>query len=184
MPAKLFISYSRTDKSVAQMVADALKNEGYDVFWDVDIPPGQRFDAYILSELQQSDAAIVLWSTHSVASDYVKEEAEYAKTQSQLVPVRIDDTGLPFGFARIQTTDLIHWEGSTRDPEWRRVVDAIESSLRIRERHAPQVEQTRPSTPTKTVMPKRTFLGVHAILAIVMMVVMIVGIAMFVLRIL
>lgn len=192
MPAKLFVSYSRTDKAVARLVADALKHEGYDVFWDVDIPPGQRFDAYILSQLEQSAAVIVLWSTHSVASDFVKEEAEHAKAQSQLVPVRIDDTGLPFGFARIQTTDLLHWHGSTRDPEWRRVVDAIESSLRMRERaaigpekfdgDAAQVDRTSRSTPAKTEIPQRKIFSAPAFLTATMMVVMLAGIAFFLLR--
>ncbi|TFH28449.1 MAG: toll/interleukin-1 receptor domain-containing protein [Myxococcales bacterium] len=192
MPAKLFISYSRTDKAVARLVADALKHEGYDVFWDVDIPPGQRFDAYILSQLEQSDVVIVLWSTHSVASDFVKEEAEHAKTQSRLVPVRIDDTGLPFGFARIQTTDLLDWHGSTRDPEWRRVVDAIESSLRMREQaaigpekvdgDAAQVDRTSRSTPAKTEIPQRKLFSGPAFVTTMMMLVMLAGIAFFLLR--
>lgn len=192
MPRKLFISYSRMDKAMAQKVADALKDEGYDVFWDADIPPGQRFDAYILSQLEQSDAAIVLWSTHSVTSDYVKEEAEHAKTRGQLVPVRIDDAGLPFGFARIHTTDLIHWHGSTRDPEWRRVLAAIESRLPP-DHHAGgdsdksaentlRADPARRSMPPNTVIPKRTFLSGPVLVAIATMVGMLAGFVYFALR--
>lgn len=195
MSKKIFISYSRKDKTVARRVADALEIQGYDVFWDAEIPPGQKFDTYIFSQLEQSDAVIVLWSAHSIASDYVKEEADYAKTNSVLVPLRVDQTALPFGFARIHTTDLFHWHGSIQDPEWRRVVDAIESSLKSRDdihddetepEGAPiELEASRRSIPVEDVKPQRTHVSASAIsyivvLAIVM--VMLLGIFVFALR--
>ena len=129
MAKKLFISYSRIDKGVAERVANALQVQGYDVLWDREIPAGQKFDSYILSQLGQSEGVVVLWSKDSVRSDYVKEEADYGKTQSVLVPLRIDETMLPFGFTRIHTTDLLTWDGSIDHPEWRRVLHAIEVSL-------------------------------------------------------
>ena len=129
MSRKLFISYSHEDKSVAKHVAEALSQRGYDVFWDAKIPTGMTFDTYIYQELEDTDAVIVLWSTHSVESDYVKEEAEYAKKKSVLVPLTIDATDPPFGFARIQSTDITGWDGSTEDPRWQTVVDSIEAIL-------------------------------------------------------
>ena len=129
MSRKLFISYSHEDKSVAKPVAEALSQRGYDVFWDAKIPTGMTFDTYIYHELEGSNAVIVLWSKHSVDSDYVKEEAEYAKNNSVLVPLTIDATNPPFGFARIQTTDISGWHGSTKDPRWQTVVDSIEAIL-------------------------------------------------------
>lgn len=192
MSKKLFISYSRKDKMVAQRVADALEIQGYDVFWDAEIPPGQKFDAYIFAQLQQSDAVIVLWSAHSIASDYVKEEADYAKTNSALVPLRIDQSALPFGFARIHTTDLFHWHGSIQDPEWRRVVDAIDSSLKSRDgihddetepEEAPiELEESRRSIPIEVVKPQRTHVSASAILAIAIVMIMLLGIFVFALR--
>ena len=71
----------------------------------------------------------MLWSKHSIDSDYVKEEAEYAKNNSVLVPLIIDATDPPFGFSRIQTTDISGWDGSTKDPRWQTVVDSIEAIL-------------------------------------------------------
>jgi len=189
MSNKLFISYSRKDKTVARRVADALEIQGYDVFWDAEIPPGQKFDTYILSQLEQSDAVIVLWSVHSIASDYVKEEAAYAKTNSVLVPLRIDQTALPFGFARIHTTDILHWHGSIQDPEWRRVVDAIESSLQDRpsirsDRSVPPgdaMEASRRSIP-ETAKPQRPYTGATAILGIAIAMILLLGIFLFALR--
>ena len=86
MSRKLFISYSHEDKSVAKQVAEALSQRGYEVFWDAKIPTGMTFDTYIYRELEDSDAVIVLWSKHSIDSDYVKEEAEYAKTSACSFP--------------------------------------------------------------------------------------------------
>jgi hypothetical protein len=192
---KLFISYSRKDKVMARRVADALEIQGYDVFWDAEIPPGQKFDSYIFSQLEQSDAVVVLWSTHSIASDYVKEEADYAKTNSVLVPLRIDNTGLPFGFARIQTTDLFEWQGSIQDPEWRLVVEAIESSIQGRRTSPPpeleteevgdELEASRrsiPFEPVQPVKPKRTHVSASAILAIAIVMFMLLGIFVFAMR--
>jgi non-specific serine/threonine protein kinase len=59
----------------------------------------------------------------------VKEEAEYAKKKSVLVPLTIDATDPPFGFARIQSTDISGWHGLTKDPRWQSVVDSIETIL-------------------------------------------------------
>jgi non-specific serine/threonine protein kinase len=129
MSRKLFISYSHEDKPVAMQVAEALSQRGYEVFWDTKIPAGKTFDTYIYDELEKTDAVIVLWSKHSVDSDYVKEEAEYAKKKSVLVPLSIDATEPPFGFARIQSTDISGWHGSTKDPRWQTVVDSIEAIL-------------------------------------------------------
>jgi len=129
MSRKLFISYSHEDKSVARQVAKALSQHGYEVFWDTQIPTGMTFDTYIYHQLEQTDAVIVLWSKRSVDSDYVKEEAEYAKKNSVLVPLSIDATEPPFGFARIQSTDISGWHGSTEDPRWQTAVDSIEAIL-------------------------------------------------------
>lgn len=193
MPKKLFVSYSRKDKDMARRVADALEIQGYEVFWDAAIPPGQKFDAYIFDQLQTSDAVVVLWSMHSTASDYVKEEADYAKTNSVLVPLRIDQTTLPFGFARIHTTDLLHWHGSIQDPEWRRVVDAIESSIRDRqnlgldaaenqELEPEELEASRRSIPVQVAKAPRTHVSASAILAIAIVMIMLLGIVVFALR--
>jgi hypothetical protein len=129
MPRKLFVSYTREDKAIANKVAEALASHGYDVFWDVKIPTGEKFDTYLFRKLNESNAVVVLWSINSVQSDYVKEEAEFGKNHKALVPLRIDQTPLPFGFTRIQTTDIADWYRSARAPEWQLVVDSIESAL-------------------------------------------------------
>ena len=50
--ADIFVSYSRSDKArVAPLVA-ALEAEGWSVWWDPEITPGEEFDALISKELE------------------------------------------------------------------------------------------------------------------------------------
>jgi hypothetical protein len=57
----------------------------------------------------------VLWSRHSVQSDWVHIEADEAKRRRILVPALIDDVQIPLAFRRIQTANLVDWaEGSPR----------------------------------------------------------------------
>jgi hypothetical protein len=129
MTKRLFVSYANPDKTIAKKVVEALSLYGYDIFWDTNVPTGQTFDTYIHANLTQSDAVIVLWSRHSVVSNYVKEEAEYAKKKGILIPLRIDETDFPFGFSRLQTTDIIGWSGSIQEPVWRHVIGSIQETL-------------------------------------------------------
>ncbi len=107
----IFLSYSRHDVDKARLLARALEAEGFSVFWDRHIQAGQVFDQVIREELNDAGAVIVLWSRDSVASDWVKDEAERAKARGALVPVLIDDVPLPLGFGRVQTAEIRAWRG-------------------------------------------------------------------------
>ena len=57
--ADIFVSYSRSDKArVAPLVA-ALEAEGWSVWWDPAIAPGQQFDRMIADELERARAVLV-----------------------------------------------------------------------------------------------------------------------------
>jgi hypothetical protein len=180
MPPKLFISYSHEDKPVAKQVAEALSQRGYEVFWDAKIPPGMTFDTYIFENLQGSNAVIVLWSKHSIDSDYVKEEAEYAKHHRMLVPLNIDGTDLPFGFTRIQATDISGWHGPMQEGQWQTVVDSIEEILvRTSDPGSENQRTTHESIPVEHVgdppQGQRLQVNVAATLATVIVLIMLVG---------
>ena len=180
MSPTLFISYSHEDKPVAKQVAEALTERGYDVFWDAKIPPGMTFDTYIFEKLQGSNAVIVLWSKNSIRSDYVKEEAEYAKHHSVLVPLNVDGTDLPFGFTRIQATDISGWPAGTRDGPWQSVVDSIEEILNRRSDPGRESESTTPESPpvervSDPPQGQRLQVNVAATLATVIVLIMLVG---------
>lgn len=89
--ADVFISYSQQSKSSAEALAEALSDRGIEVWWDTRLTSGQRFDDVIRGELEQADAAIVIWSPASVASSYVKMEAGIAFGWDKLITVRTDE---------------------------------------------------------------------------------------------
>lgn len=126
--ADVFISYTRKDQEERGRVvpiAEALKAEGYDVFYDVQIPPGSSWDQELQAKIDAARYVIVLWSHQSIDSDWVKEEAEIAKKAGKLIPVFLDRVPAPLGFGRIEGADLSGWDGSRDDVEWRNLVAVL-----------------------------------------------------------
>ncbi len=109
--ADIFISYASEDRGPAGRLAAALESCGWSVWWDRHIVAGQAFDEAIERELERAKCAVVLWSRHSIASEWVKNEAAAAAERGVLVPAQIERVKLPLEFRRRQTADLTGWEG-------------------------------------------------------------------------
>ena len=77
----VFLSYAHADQARARAVAFALEQCGYQVWWDQLIEGGSRFASSIDEALEKADAIVVLWSRHSVQSDWVRTEAGVAATR-------------------------------------------------------------------------------------------------------
>jgi formylglycine-generating enzyme required for sulfatase activity len=108
----IFISYAKEDRGKAKDIADALKQQGYSVWWDRSIRPGEIFDTVIEAALDAANCVIVLWSNTSVSSDWVKTEASEGKQREILIPVLIErDVKIPLAFRRMQAADLRDWKG-------------------------------------------------------------------------
>ena len=112
--ADIFISYAREDQEVAQQLAGALEAQGWSVFWDRVIPAGETWRSFTGKALKDAQCVVVAWSTSSIDSDWVHEEAEDAKERGILVPVFIESVAPPFGFRAIQAADLVGWNGDAR----------------------------------------------------------------------
>ena len=59
-PPRVFLSYSRADQARARALAGALEQAGVQVWWDDRIEGGAAFAKAIETELQASDAVLVL----------------------------------------------------------------------------------------------------------------------------
>lgn len=107
----VFLSYAREDCATAQSLADVLRARGRSVWMDSAVQAGEYWDATIEAALRESRCVIVLWSSASVQSHWVRSEAEQARQRGILVPARIASIDLPYGFTRLHTADLIEWRG-------------------------------------------------------------------------
>lgn len=125
----IFISYARPDQPMVEALAEVLAEQGWSVWWDRSIPAGQNFDETISAALDQARCVVVLWSSHSIASDWVREEALEGAQRRILVPVLIEDVRIPLGFRRIQAARLENWQKGTDNPEFRSFVADIATIL-------------------------------------------------------
>jgi hypothetical protein len=121
----IFISYAREDREIAGRLAGALEAAGWSVWWDSKLRAGTPFDRVIERELDAAASVIVLWSEHSAASEWVQHEATAAADRGVLVPARIDEARLPLAFRRHQAADLIGWEGDSRHPGYKAILEAV-----------------------------------------------------------
>jgi DNA/RNA endonuclease G (NUC1) len=121
----VFISYARTDQAIAENVAETLRSEGFEVWFDKSIYAGADWENMILSTLASAKAILVLWSTRSVDRPWVIKEAAIGMQTRKLVPAKIDDCKLPEGFASLQTAKMIGWNGSDPHPELERLLAGL-----------------------------------------------------------
>ena len=123
--ADVFVSYARADKArVAPLVA-AIEAQGWSVWWDPEISPGQEFDIQIAAELKLARAVVVVWTPKSVESRWVRGEAREAVERGILVPVRFDAARLPIDVRALHTTDLDDSGLDTRSPQVQEVLRAL-----------------------------------------------------------
>ena len=84
----VFISYSRPDREAVTRLAEAVEAEGYDVWWDADLPPHLSYGDVITAKIGMAKAAIVVWSQASVTSEWVRAEADMARAPLPLAMAR------------------------------------------------------------------------------------------------
>ncbi len=122
----VFVSYARDDQAKAQAIAKALEARGFDVWWDPQLLPGESYASKIQGVLESAKAVLVLWSTHSVESPWVLDEAGMGRSRAALVPVLIDAVEPPIGFRQLQAENLIQWPALEAQANFERVVKALE----------------------------------------------------------
>ena len=152
--ADIFVSYSRTDKARVAPLVSALEAQGWSLWWDPEISPGDEFDALIGAELESARAVVVVWSPTSVDSRWVKGEARDAADRGVLVPVRFENARLPIDVRAIHTIDLDDWSGKRDSAAFRALCSALETKLKrsVGKAAAPTPKDKRPAV-TICVLP-------------------------------
>jgi WD40 repeat protein len=90
--ADVFISYSRRDRSLAEVVATQIRAIGLTVWWDAELNSGDQFRNRIDAELEAAKVVIVIWSHSSISSKWVIAEADHAEATGKILPLRTSDT--------------------------------------------------------------------------------------------
>jgi hypothetical protein len=127
--ADVFISYKKEDRERVAPIVEALRLDGFGVWWDQDIEPGAPWDETIAQQIESARCVVVIWSSLSITAPWVKEEAGHGKARSILVPVRIHDVDPPLGFGLIQTADLRLWKGDRGQKVWQDFTTTIKRVL-------------------------------------------------------
>ena len=109
--ADVFLSYVREDLAIAERISRCLQESGLSVWWDRHLRGGVDFGNEIDRQLSDAKSVIVLWSSASVASSWVRDEAGQARDEGKLVPVRIGGAQPPLGFRQVQSLDFEGWSG-------------------------------------------------------------------------
>jgi len=127
--ADIFLSYTEKDRDEARRIAAVLESVGWTVWWDRRIPAGDTWRNVLERALERMRCMVVLWSTRSIESEWVYEEATEGRRQGKLVPVLIEAVRPPAGFREIQAADLTHWDGSLEFEGMRLLIADLERLL-------------------------------------------------------
>lgn len=124
MSGHIFISYKREERAFADRLRKTLARlVPANVWWDEDLQAGGRWSEDIDVALRDAACVVVIWSALSVESDWVMQEASYAKYAGTILPVLKDaDAALPVPFREIQTPLLVDWVEGEDHPQVEKVV--------------------------------------------------------------
>lgn len=104
----IFISYSKKDVVYAEKLINALKNEGFDPWVDMEgLQVGTPWRIQLHKQLKTCDAYLLIVSQNSKDSTWVHEELDFAQHFNKpIFPLRLDDTEPFFGIRAIQYEDI------------------------------------------------------------------------------
>jgi chromosome segregation ATPase len=106
--------------------------QGFEVFWDQEVPTGLDWDSWIRQHLGKCKCAMAFWSAASVSSDNVRHEAVVAKQQGKLISVLLESLTaqqFPMGLYAQQAANLADWNGDPNHKEWRKLRREYEAKL-------------------------------------------------------
>jgi adenylate cyclase len=121
----VFVSYARPDESHAQRIAEALRAEGYVVWRDDELPAHRAYADVIEERLKAADAVVVLWSADATKSQWVRAEADAARSAGNLIQASLDGIVPPLPFNQIQCADLNGWTEEADSPGWRKLIASV-----------------------------------------------------------
>jgi adenylate cyclase len=149
----VFISYARSDEDLAREIADGLREAGYQVWRDDELPAHRSYAEVIEERIKGASAVVVLWSAEAAKSQWVRAEADSARASLSLVQVTLDGTIPPMPFNQIQCADFKGWDGQRSTPGWRKLLASVEALARPRSASAEAPRRASTRTVSVCVLP-------------------------------
>ena len=125
---KVFISYSRKDEAVAQLLAHILRKNQIGCLIDRDLRSGQKFDAKLQEMIREADLVLVLLTKRAIRSQWVNQEIGFAMAHAKIIwPLAIEIDIEPYGMlATTQAYSLFDW--SDPDSAIQKLVIALKNN--------------------------------------------------------
>jgi adenylate cyclase len=121
----VFVSYARSSEEQARQVEDALRNAGYGVWRDAELPAHRGYAEVIEERLKAAKAVVVLWSEEAAKSHWVRAEADSARESRTLIQASVDGTVPPIPFNQIQFAALHDWGGESDHAGWKKLLASV-----------------------------------------------------------
>ena len=153
--ADIFLSYAEEDRETARQFARSLEAIGWSVWWDRKTPAGMTWRQVIETAINEMRCMVVLWSSRSIVSAWVAEEAEEGRARGKLVPVLIEQVLPPLGFRGIQAADLIKWDGEIEAAGFQQLVADLQPRFGLSPRPPPVASVGTPPLPQGVRFPRR-----------------------------
>ena len=121
----VFLSYARSSEAQAAYAEQALRDAGYVVWRDSELPAHLSYADVIEERLKSAKAVLVLWSAEAAKSQWVRAEADAARELGTLIQSSVDGTVPPIPFNQIQCADLSGWSGESDHAGWRKLKASV-----------------------------------------------------------
>ena len=142
----VFISYSRRDAAMAELIVEALRAEGLSVFYDaMMIAPGADFKSALADAIGNARVIVALVTEASIGSKFIQLELMAAQSaNAPIIPIAIDrlPENIPITLATIQFGILR--KGATLELDLAQLVASVRRWLDAEDRSHPlSVEQAK-----------------------------------------
>lgn len=126
---------------------------GYRVWRDDELPAHRAYADVIEERLKAAKAVVVLWSAEATKSQWVRAEADAARSGGTIVQGILDGTIPPMPFNQIQCADLSDWSGEPHAAGWRKLVASVEALAGPSKARPQKPRESRPAELSICVLP-------------------------------
>jgi hypothetical protein len=128
---RVFISYASEDRKVAKVVAESLRDAGYDVYPDTHWPKN------VEAAVKRADAFVVLLSPEAVGSPFVSQEIKLAlgaeRLEDHVIPVVLEpSTQVPWILRTMRPITATTKPESTAEAVKERLEGSADSTTTLR----------------------------------------------------